>query len=398
MYYYREYQKDNPDDNLSNKSTSSPEHNQIDDVAQPASLPASTSLPAKRLSFAAGDDPNDESNESMDMAEDDVTAAFLPLASTSSKSQPSLLLDEEEPSFAEADESAMDLVANPSELTSAFARNPVLQRSQALGTGAEYEVPLGAAGVHQDDSQDVVFGQSGSDQDDDTGSTMEMETSMELDQTDVHQAGVVITDGKTSRRVSTSGAIRRGSLAPGLKALAMLDATEEIEEDEDEEEEADPFVQHKSPEQQMQVESESDDDRTVDMEETAVFSQSQSQSQAQAQQASSKPRFSLSTSAIASQSPGRSTGPRPSLLPLKQFPSQIPLPIRQPTEVSGVTPTQPSLADRALDDSGALNNASQPRSLAIGLEGAADADEAVKLHLDGVQEVRNSPDPTRASN
>lgn len=240
----------------------------------------------------------------MDIAADEITSAFR-----IAPAYPSLdhLLDKQEPSFADADDD-MDSV-NPSEATSAFASNPVLKRQmQDEDTleeeqvvkelrRVEYEVPLGAEG----EEEDVEFGQE------DTGSTMEM--SMEVD-----DSTGVISDGKTSRRISTSGAVRRGSLAPGLKALAMLDEPEEEEEQEDLQEEA----------------MEEDDDRTMDMEETAVYSQNSQPSQPpqlQSQsQSKSKPRFSL-LPAIAQPSPAKSPRRQSLAAPLT---SRIPLPAKTP--------------------------------------------------------------------
>lgn len=284
--YRREYQKDNPEDR-STDSASSP--------ASEQQAPQPLIAPSKRISFAP------DAEESMDMATDDITSAFK------APVYPSLdhLLDEQEPSFAEGDDD-MDLV-NPSEATSAFASNPALRRQmqdedtleeaevvQDLRR-VEYQVPLGPEG----EDEDVEFGQE------DTGSTQEM--SMEVD-----DSTGIISDGKTSRRISTSGAVRRGSLAPGLKALAMLDEPEE-EEDHMQDMQAEP--------------EEEDDDRTMDMEETAIYNKPSSQpSQPSQSQLQSKPRFSL-LPAIAQPSPAKSPR-RQSLAPA--LTSRIPLPAKTP--------------------------------------------------------------------
>lgn len=289
----------------------------------------------------------------MNMAEDEVTAAFQPFA-PQYPSIANLLTDEQEPSFTE-DDSAMDIVANPSEPTAAFAQSTALQRFSrkqmneddtveenevAIALGAphpavEYEVPLGAEGIHQeDDTEDVAFGQNQASGEDDTASTMDM--SMEVDNTMAYQNGAVISDGKTSRRISTSGAVRRGSLAPGLKALAILDAEEEEEEEEEQYAAQDePLAEEEEP---------NDDDRTMDMEETAVFNNNNSQSQSHPK----PPRFSLNP-ATGSQplyqpSPAEKQSPRrQSLAPA--LASRIPLPSKTPDRPrASVAPAPSSLA------------------------------------------------------
>jgi hypothetical protein len=304
-FFHREFTKDSPD--KGNEKLSSSEAETDDAPAPIAQIPSGharqhsrqssiTSIqqlqaqPRPSVGFAIG---NESQDVSMDMADDDVTAAFSSFQFPASRQAD--LLDEEQPSF--ADESMMDLLVDPQSVTSAFAHHTVIQKqlgaetasdadsegsveasiAMALGAGHEYEVPLGQEGISVSSPNHTQDDGEG-----DSASTMEESESMDMEATTLFTSkGMVVSDGMTSRRISVGGTMRRGSLAPGQAALALLDAEEQDTQSYEEPSTLSPpagdLQMVDTPAEEDEVEMDADEtmdaDKTIDMDHKVAFSQ-----------------------------------------------------------------------------------------------------------------------------
>lgn len=348
----REFEKDQVQPGDSSMADSSPDRNE---PQQPENdLSSSVIIHADQpgnQSPLKGQRYSDLFEESMDMAGDDVTGAFGAAMNASN------LADEAPMSFVDdssdpTDEQDMSVVQDPHATTSAFAQNTViLNQSQrresnaslqseeseasqlALGSGDEYETPLGPPGVSYSDQSSSPHVQSIPEQDgdadqedDDDDSGMDLDASMD-------DNGLVVSDGLTSRRISVGGTLRRGSIAPGQAALAMLDAV-----DEDTQEYPDSSVTAT----QEHPMSEDSDDNTVDMDQDVTFKHnyedpSQPRVSLNAQQDTPARRVSLAPPQP-SRSPGRA--PRsPARSPGRAFRPALPISDNRPAARASIAAT-----------------------------------------------------------
>lgn len=247
MHALREFEKDQPQPGDESMASNSSGNSSNEDTSQAHNeLASSVIVHQQQLDNPSpfnGQRYSDLFEQSMDMATDNVTSAFDHVARNTSN-----IADEAPMTFVEDSsdpEEDMDFVQDPHITTSAFAHHTVIQSHPkelrqsnpseeseeasllALGSGDEYEMPLGPQGISYSDTSSSPHQSSATpmeqDYDDDEDvSGMDMDVSA-----DASGNGMFVSDGQTSRRISVGGTLRRGSLAPGHAALAMLDAVDE---------------------------------------------------------------------------------------------------------------------------------------------------------------------------
>lgn len=219
------------------------------------------------------------------MAGDDVTGAFggfVDASNLADEAPMTFVEDSSEPEEGhDNDEQDMSVVQDPHATTAAFAHNTVIlgqshnQQQQgaargrssngsqasaeeseasllALGSGDEYETPLGPPGVSYSDQSSSPRHFYAGDQRQEQGNESDVdESGMDMDVSGDGE-GMLVSDGLTSRRISVGGTLRRGSVAPGQAALAMLDGVDEDDEGDTEEYDTTASITPQQSEEQQQ--------------------------------------------------------------------------------------------------------------------------------------------------